>query len=754
MGKIRSISIGCGLIVVIIIGLVMGLLLFYKQTQDTQTHTVTGTITDVVGTPLTDQPVQLISSTNTSTVQTDSTGTYVFEDVEPNTYTLRAEYAGEVREIIEDDIAVSSTATSFDLSIPILTKGFDFMPAVDETTIITRADGTQAIANEIIVRWNASVLESQRQQVGDKYALTLLADTPEIELSVFSTTESVDTVIAELSTESAVLLATPSYILNENLVPYDPGYESAKNNWWLKKVNAEPAWEISLGRSAVVGVIDAGFDFKHSDLSGAFTQARVNYTTEDINKSNDHGTHVSGIIAMQLNNSQGMVGIAPRARILPAKTHSMARVADAFRFFANCPSVKVISISMGNNWWSTNAWRKQNNLPDLTLAEKQKISSDIDTILAPAVNLLAQKNTLIVHSAGNDADDATLNTLNFNNVVTVAATDASDGLAVFSNRGASVDVAAPGTEIYSTVTGTYNYMSGTSMSTPLVAGTAALIRSARPTLTAAQVKSILEDTAEPSTGLAAETFGRIDAWRALLKATNQMGVEGTVYDEATGDVVPKADVTDDRSTGVSADETGFYRIAALPWASVTLRAFSNEAEDEQDVSTPDYDVVVSPVDFYLAEEEEDTNENDNENTNDNSNANEETYDDYNINDEGEGNENSDDTSGTEYDDEDDNTNTNADDVNGSNSEDYILDNGVVVSGAAGCGLGGYPYPEAEGDCPQGFYFSRETIACEQITCPAEAGRTYTLECKCPEGTIAIYACDKPGYVVACVATIQ
>lgn len=757
MSKKHSGAILLGMLVVIVIGLGAGLLLFYRSDNASESGklTVTGTATDIIGSPLAGQTVQLTSPTNAQSTSTDVEGNFTFENVPPGSYTLQAQHTGAETESAEQDIEIASGNTTFEISVPVLTTEFDFMPAADESSVVTRPDGTQAIAGEIIVRWNDGISENQRQQIGEKYNLTLLADTPDILLSVFSTNQSVDDSISQLSTESSVMLAIPSYVLGENLVPYDPGYESSKNNWWLKQVNAEPAWELSLGRSVLVGVVDAGFDFKHQDLSGVFTQTKLNYTTEDINKSSDHGTHVSGMIAMQLNNGQGMVGIAPRVRIVPAKTHSMARVADAFRFFALCPSVKVISISMGNNWWSTNTWRKQQGLPDLTVAEKQKISGDIDTILEPSVKLLAQKNVLIVHSAGNDAGDASLNTLNFDEVVTVAATDANDALAVFSNKGASVDIAAPGTDVYSTITNSYDYKSGTSMSTPLVAGIAALVRSARPALTAAQVKSVLQDTAEPSAGLAAETFGRVDAWRALLKATKQMGVEGTVYDEATGDIVPKADVTDDHSIGVSADEAGIYQIAALPWTTVNLRAFANDKEDEQTVTPPEYDVVTSLVDFYLADtDEEDENLNDNENVN--SNENENDNENLNVNedevvDEGDENTNEEDENNDDNT-NDENTNS-ADDSNPSTGDHVLLDNGVVVSGA-GCGVGGYPYPEAEGNCPQGFYFSRDTIACEQITCPAEAGRTYTLECKCPEGTNTIYACDIAGYVVACVDNSQ
>ncbi|OGY84927.1 MAG: hypothetical protein A3F54_04240 [Candidatus Kerfeldbacteria bacterium RIFCSPHIGHO2_12_FULL_48_17] len=731
-----------GTVGVIIIGLGLGLVLFYlngdRDEQRGQKVTITGTVADITDTPLPGQSVQLSSGTDNFSVAADSEGNFTFPNVPVGAYILSSGYGGTDAnsETQLEDIIVSENGQHFAINIPVLTGEFDFMPPTEEKDVITRKDGTPAIKNELVIRWTEDATGTERTALEAKHKLTLVADTPEILLSTFTTKADVDETIAKINKESKVVAAIPSYILGENVIPKDPDYASAKNNWWLKKINAEPAWEIELGRSStLVGVVDAGFDFKHPDLGGTFTVARANYSNEDLKISNNHGTHVSGIIAMQLNNDRGMTGIAPRTRIVPAKTHSMARVADAFRFFARCPSVKVISISMGNNWWSTNAWRAQNNLPALTAAEKKKISDDIDVILAPAVTLLAQKDKLIVHSAGNDAGDATLNTLNFDSVVTVAATDTTDALANFSNKGPRVDIAAPGKDIYSTITDKYDYMSGTSMATPLVAGVAALIRAERPALTAAQVKEILTDTAEPAAALAAESFGRVDAWRALLKATHQMGVEGTVYDEDTGAVVAKADVTDDASTGVTADKDGFYQIAALPWRTVELRAFAGDLEDKQTVSAPQFDVVQSLIDFELKKEEEkDTNANNNTNSADEGSENE--------------NVNADDDS----EDEESNGNVNADD-DGTTDENgnKLLDNGIVVS-SSGCAIGGYPdLPPAEGDCPEGFYFSRETIACEQKTCPEGVGRTYTLECKCPEGTSALYICNKPGYVVACVA---
>lgn len=594
----RTIFFVIGLVVIIFIGLVLGFFIYGLKGAGV---TVSGTVTDIIETPIPNQKVELISDSGTYQAVSDQQGRFEFPSVPVQSYTLIASQGDEwqAREIdLETDLP------SFILNVPVLTGDFDFMPPVKENDVAIRHDGLRAVKGEVVVRWKEGLAKSDREGIAAKHDAKVLSDTPEIYLSILAVqNEQVDNTVKKLNSESNVIAAAPSYILDSNIEPEEGEYKEEEKNWWLKKINAEPAWDISTGSPYhLVGVVDGGFTLDHEDLSKAFVSAKANYTDEEISADADHGTHVTGIVGMRMNNNKGLVGIAPDTRMAVAKTYSMVRAADAFRFFSRCPSVKVISISMGKNWWSTNKWRNEHGLPDLTEEEKQNIVNDLDAILNPAVDLAASKDKLIVHSAGNDSGDASLNSLDFDEVLTVAASDKNDGLANFSNFGGRVDIAAPGVKIYSSIPGGYDYKSGTSMATPLTAGTAALIRAKNPKLKYDEVKKVLTDTAVDVTGLSGHDFGRLDAWRALLKATGRMGVEGSVFDEELFDFVEGAEITGSSIASALSDKEGNFRISALPWQDVELKAVKDQKTDEQTAFTP-LDDYITYVNFELKGEE-------------------------------------------------------------------------------------------------------------------------------------------------------
>lgn len=209
-----------------------------------------------------------------------------------------------------------------------------------------------------------------------------------------------------------------------------------------------------------------------------------------------HGTHVSGIIAAQNGNGVGIEGIAKNARIMalravPNGDERDKDVANAIRYAVD-HGAKVINMSFGKPY-----------SPQKSLVDE-------------AVNYALQKDVLIVHAAGNESSDNDQvpffpNRLLENGVVVpnwleVGANSSSTKkkklLASFSNYGATtVDLFAPGVDIYSTVTDNgYEDASGTSMASPTAAGVAALIRGYFPNLTAAEVRELLMRTAVPVKG--------------------------------------------------------------------------------------------------------------------------------------------------------------------------------------------------------------------------------------------------------------
>jgi subtilisin family serine protease len=205
-----------------------------------------------------------------------------------------------------------------------------------------------------------------------------------------------------------------------------------------------------------------------------------------------HGTHVSGIIAAKRGNGIGIDGIASNAKIMvlravPNGDERDKDIANAIRYAAD-NGAKVINMSFG------------------------KYYTPNKEVVDEAIRYAASKDVLLVHAAGNDAKDKDLedsyptrilsDASKAKNWLEIGASSSKSGsklLADFSNYGAkSVDVFAPGVDIYSTVPdGKYEDASGTSMACPATAGVAALIRGYFPELSAEEVASVIMKTAEP-----------------------------------------------------------------------------------------------------------------------------------------------------------------------------------------------------------------------------------------------------------------
>lgn len=206
-----------------------------------------------------------------------------------------------------------------------------------------------------------------------------------------------------------------------------------------------------------------------------------------------HGTHCSGIIAAVRNNGKGVDGIADNVRIMmlravPDGDEHDKDIANAIRYAVD-NGAKIISMSFGKDFSPNKQW------------------------VDDAFRYAESKNVLLVHAAGNDSKNVDVED-NFpsaiyangkgkaGNVITVGASgDPKNGglTAFFSNYGKSeVDVFAPGVKIYSTMPGgnTYANQNGTSMACPLVAGIAALTLEYFPTLSARQLKYVIEKSAQ------------------------------------------------------------------------------------------------------------------------------------------------------------------------------------------------------------------------------------------------------------------
>ena len=421
-------------------------------------------------------------------------------------------------------------------------------PYVPGEVIVKYKDGTvAALAAEGTGPVELSALGAE---VTDNFSTEGLGGMQALELSGQTTVKEA---IDELESSPYVAYAEPNYIISLSLpetdpagpdnpsalsalsYPNDPKYSE---QWALLNsgqtggtsgadIKASGGWDITTGsKDIVVAVIDTGVDYTHPDLAANIwtnpNEIPNNGIDDDnngyiddvhgydfINNDNDpmddngHGTHCAGVIGAAGNNGVGIAGLAWNVKIMPLKflrsdgngdtSAALNAIAYAKRMGAN-----VISCSWGGT------------------SKSQALGDAI-----------ASTNTLFACAAGNEGanNDVTSHYpsgFDSPQIISVAASDANDQMPSFSNYGATtVDVAAPGDSIlstYRTSSGNqYVKMKGTSMSTPYVAGLAALILSKDPSLSPTQIKEKMMDNVDQVSAFSGKTVsgGRIDVQKAL-----------------------------------------------------------------------------------------------------------------------------------------------------------------------------------------------------------------------------------------------
>ncbi|WP_458113508.1 S8 family serine peptidase [Arthrobacter sp. R1-13] len=273
-------------------------------------------------------------------------------------------------------------------------------------------------------------------------------------------------------------------------------------------VDAVEAWNVTTGAGIKVAVLDSGVANDNPDITPK-VNARANFTSGETGDDNyGHGTHVAGIVAATYNNTQGVAGTCPGCSILDGKVLNDSGIGS------------TSALANGINWAVNNGAKVIN----------MSLGVRASRTLEAAVNNAWNKGVVLVGAAGNGANQTKIYPGAYPNVIAVAATDNNDAKASFSTYGASwVDLAAPGVNVYSTfpnhtfVLGTQNKRSfgydvgnGTSMSSPIVAATAALAWSSTPSATHTIIRSKLESTADKIAGTGTYwANGRVNADRAV-----------------------------------------------------------------------------------------------------------------------------------------------------------------------------------------------------------------------------------------------
>lgn len=396
-------------------------------------------------------------------------------------------------------------------------------------------------------------------------------------------------VIAQYQADPQVAYVVPDRLNKPQADPNDTEYAK---QWDLFESTAgmrvPGAWSTSTGSGVTVAVIDTGY-VAHSDVAanivGGYdfisdTAVSVDGDGRDSNPADPgdwyatdecgtgtgssslswHGTHVAGTIAAVTNNNKGVAGIAYNAKISPLRVLGKcggydSDIIDAITWAsggsvsgvpANTNVAKVINMSLGGSGACTSATQS-------------------------AINAAVNRGTTVVVAAGNDNDNASkYSPASCSNVITVAATGRTGSRASYSNYGPIVDIAAPGGEmstgtangILSTLnSGTktpssesYAYYQGTSMATPHIVGLVALMKSANPSLTPAQIESAVKANARalPGTCSGGCGAGLADATKTVQAVASSGGSTGdTTFSNTTALSIPDAGSAVESSIAVS-----------------------------------------------------------------------------------------------------------------------------------------------------------------------------------------------------------
>lgn len=408
---------------------------------------------------------------------------------------------------------------------------------------------TAMVADHILVRRRDGIPEQALLELVQSAGLTvskhLQGDSGYL-VSGMSGLDALEQMQARLNTGAGAVIvnvAEPDYLVSSLAVPNDPLYGEL---WGLHHVagsdgaasaniDAPEGWDInSQANSLVIAVIDTGIDYTHPDLaaniwtnpnpSSAKDIHGYDFYNEDGDPMDDHyhGTHVSGTIAASGNNGVGVTGVAWSARLMALKFLSSTGVgatSDAIQciHYATVNGAKITSNSWGGGAYSS--------------------------ALQAEIVAAGQAGVLFVAAAGNNGQDADIEPMypaayNLDNIISVAASDEDDQLASFSNYGvATVDIAAPGVGILSTIPGNqYGFLSGTSMATPYVSGACSLLLAQQPNLSPLQVKLQIMGSADNLPNLQGKiaSQGRLNLHRTLQGLSTHIPVitsaaQATVY---------------------------------------------------------------------------------------------------------------------------------------------------------------------------------------------------------------------------------
>ncbi|TQR39551.1 peptidase S8 [Lysinibacillus sphaericus] len=360
--------------------------------------------------------------------------------------------------------------------------------------------------------------------------------------------------------QKGVRSVSPSYVYHSFNTGEDP---KKKDTYHLNLLQIDKTLELAGNHEVKVAVIDGGVDFKHPDLKSQVLPPYNAAAPANTSYPDGHGTHVAGIIGAAKDNGIGGHGINPNAKILPIDVFNGGEGANDFVIaqgilYAIEQGADVINMSLGG--YGENS------------------------LLKDAVQKAIDKGITIVAGAGNDSTDNYFFPASYEGVIGVGSTNDRNELSYYSNYGPSVDVVAPGEDIYSTFYdekkgSSFKVDSGTSMASPVVAGIASLLKSKYPNLKPHEIEAILEMTAKDLGEKGYDlTFGHglVDPVKALQFDLKNLPKQ---YSETKGErmknakVLKKNTLNTEKGEFKQPDEKKWYKVdlEANEYAQLTLK---------------------------------------------------------------------------------------------------------------------------------------------------------------------------------------
>lgn len=409
----------------------------------------------------------------------------------------------------------------------------------DDNHIITLKDGRKYVDNEILLTSNDGVEKSEIETLVKKYQGKIVGyigimNDYQVRFDNTYSYEELEKLVEEFQKnpliEDAMLQGVLEWDDARSISPatndskWINDWDSAPSgaNWGIEAIEARKAWHYSKYMNDIhVGILDVGFDTNHEDLT--FKETPL------FNEEDDHGTHVAGIIGATYNNGKGITGISPN------KVNLFGAVPDTWSMYEAClvyaiygAKSKVVNISLGSPlvefaayMGNQNAINELDKYADLiTKKLKKLINMGCEFIICTSAGNQGKFNPLgngYTYSKDSSAyygyktdnmgwlcgikgSNGIFSVINDpvvkDRIITVGALGIKENgeyeIAPYSQIGTNVEIMAPGSDIQSTVcNNSYDYMSGTSMAAPHVAGVASMVFSINPDLTGKKVKEIL-----------------------------------------------------------------------------------------------------------------------------------------------------------------------------------------------------------------------------------------------------------------------